>query len=133
MQIRSFKLRVADHHVRVVPMTDAAGCPFAGPGVDLRGERAAQAFAAAGPLFEALASFEPGVVLRALSFDFERERLLATLSPTAPDADPRPRVVRIDGGPALQILLPLAAVLATTLAALAAPVLAERPKDPVEA
>ena len=133
MQIRSFKLRVADRHVRVVPKTDAEGCPFAGPGVDLRGERAAQAFAAAGPFFEALASFEPGVVLRALSFDFEQERLLATLSPTTPDADPRPRVVRIDGGPALQILLPLAAALATTLAALAAPVLAERPKDPVEA
>ncbi|HVK62861.1 MAG TPA: hypothetical protein VM694_00210 [Polyangium sp.] len=133
MQIRSFKLRVADRHVRVVPKTDAEGCPFAGPGVDLRGERAAQALAAAGPFFEALASFEPDVVLRALSFDFEQERLLATLEPTTPYADPRPRVVRIDGGPALQILLPLAAALATTLAALAAPVLAERPKDPVEA
>ncbi|MDI3285770.1 hypothetical protein [Polyangium sp. 15x6] len=132
MQIRSFKLRVADRHVRVVPKTDAEGCPFSGPGVDLRGERAAQALAAAGPLFEALASFEPGVVIRSLSFDFERERLLATLEPTTPDADPRPRVVRIDGGPALRSLLPCATALATSLSELAKPVLAERPKDPVE-
>ncbi|MDI1476077.1 hypothetical protein [Polyangium sp. y55x31] len=132
MQIRSFKLRVADRHVRVVPKTDAEGCPFSGPGVDLRGERAAQALTAAGPLFEALASFEPGVVIRSLSFDFERERLLATLEPTTPDADPRPRVVRIDGGPALRALLPLATTLATSLSALAAPVLAERQKDHAE-
>lgn len=132
MQIRSFKLRVADRHVRVVPKTDAEACPFSGPGVDLRGERASQALAAAGPLFEALASFEPGVVIRSLSFDFERERLLATLEPTTPDADPRPRVVRIDGGPALRALLPQATTLAAALSALAAPVLAARSKDHAE-
>ncbi|MDI1451080.1 hypothetical protein [Polyangium sp. 6x1] len=132
MQIRSFKLRVADRHVRVVPKTDAEGCPFSGPGVDLRGERAAEALAAAAPLFEALASFEPGVVIRSLSFDFERERLLATLDPTTPGADPRPRVVRIDGPP-LRSLLPLAVALAGSLADLAKPVLAARSKaDDVE-
>ena len=129
MQIRSFKLRVADGHVRVVPKTDEAGCPFAGPGVDLRGPRAEEAFEAARPFFEALAAFEPGVVIRSLSFDFDKQRLLATFDPTTPEADPRPRVVRIDGGPALRTLLPHALALATCLAALARPVLAERPKD----
>ena len=38
MELRSFKLRLADEHVRVVPKTDAAGCPFSGPGVDLYGD-----------------------------------------------------------------------------------------------
>ncbi|MRG91251.1 hypothetical protein [Polyangium spumosum] len=129
MQIRSFKLRARDHHVRVVPATDHEGCPFSGPGVDLRGERAEQALEAAGPLFAALAAFEPGVVIRSLSFDLERGRLLATLEPTTPERDARPRVVRIDGGPALQTLLPLIASLATSLSAIATPVLAARPKD----
>ncbi len=131
LQIRSFKLRLADRHVRVVPATDEQGCPFAGPGVDLRGERAEQAIAEASPLLSALVDFEPGVVIRSLSFDLERGRLLATLEPTTPEADPRPRVVRFDGGPALNRLLPLAAALATSLAALALPVLAARPKDGV--
>lgn len=129
MQIRSFKLRARDHHVRVVPATDHEGCPFSGPGVDLRGERAGQALEAARPLFAALAAFEPGVVIRSLSFDLERGRLLATLEPTTPESDARPRVVRIDGGPALQTLLPLAASLATSLSDIATPVLAARPKD----
>jgi len=103
--LRSFKLRIADGHARAVPKTDARGCPFSGPGVDLRGVEAQAAFDAAKPLFDALLEVEPGVTLRSLSVDFERPRVLCTLEPTVPAADRRPRVVRIDDGPLLQRLL----------------------------
>jgi len=126
VRLRSFKIRVEDIHVRVVPATDASGCPFSGPGVDLRGPSAEEAIRRAEPLFEALRSFEPGIVIRSLSVDLEKDRLLATLQPTTPDADERPRVVRIDGGPAMQSLMPLARSLAEALAELAKPVLAAR-------
>lgn len=98
--LRSFKLRLADRHVRIVPETDAAGCPFAGPGVDLFGEAADHAFHLAGPLLAALASFEPGIAVRSLAVDLERPRLTATLH-----AEGKPRVVRIEAGPALTRLL----------------------------
>jgi len=127
-EVRSFKLRLADRHARVLPKTDTSGCPFEGPGVDLRGEAAERAIEAARPLFSALEAFEPGIVIRSLSMDLERGRLLATLEPTAPEADPRPRVVRIDGGPALSGLSKEIAALARDLADLAGPVLAARPK-----
>jgi hypothetical protein len=103
--LRSFKLRIADRHVRIVPAKDAQGCPFSGPGVDLRGEEAERAIAAGEPIASALCAMEPGIVIRSVSIDFERPRLLATLEPTTPEADPRPRVVRIDEGPALRAIL----------------------------
>jgi len=129
VRIRSFKLRFTDGHARVVPATDDAGCPFQGPGVDLRGERAEEAFRQAKPLVDALSAFEPGVVVRSLSIDVERGRLLATLLPTTPEADPRPRVVRIEGGGAMSALLPLAQRVADSLVDLARPVLAARGRE----
>ncbi|UQA55710.1 hypothetical protein [Polyangium aurulentum] len=103
--LRSFKLRIADRHVRIVPANDARGCPFSGPGVDLRGEDADRAIAAGEPIASALRALEPGIVIRSVSIDFERPRLLATLDPTTPEADPRPRVVRLDEGPTLRAIL----------------------------
>jgi len=100
VHLRSFKLRFADGHVRIVPETDAAGCPFAGPGVDLFGEAAEHAFQLAAPLLATLATFEPGISVRSLAVDLERPRLTATLH-----AEGKPRVVRLDGGPALNRLL----------------------------
>lgn len=129
MRIRSFKLRSTDGkdpHVRIVPATDEAGCPFEGPGVDLRGEAAARVFARAEPLFDAIRAFEPGIVIRTLSFDLDRPRLLATLEPTTPEADPRPRVVRLDQGPALSALAPLGLALAEELVEEARVMLAAR-------
>jgi hypothetical protein len=100
MRIRSFKLRFADVHVRVVPATDAAGCPFAGPGVDLRGASAEEAFRLAAPLLARLDELEPGISVRSIAVDLEKPRLTATLH-----AQGRPRVVRIDAGPTLAWLL----------------------------
>ena len=100
MRLRSFKLRFADGHVRIVPETDAAGCPFAGPGVDLFAGAAEEAFRLAAPLLAALAEIEPGIAVRSLAVDLDRPRLTATLH-----AEGRPRVVRIDAGPALVRLL----------------------------
>jgi hypothetical protein len=97
VELRSFKLRVADAHVRIVPATDDAGCPFAGAGVDLRGSEAEEAFRVAAPLLAALAEFEPGVVVRAVAVDVAARRVLATF-----EAIGRPRVVRLDTGPALE-------------------------------
>lgn len=105
LEILSFKLRFADEHARVMPKTDARGCPFAGPGVDLRGEDAQRAFAAAKPLIALLAEAEPGVVVRSLSVDLAKPRLLCTLEPSTPEKDPRPRVVRIEEGPLLRRML----------------------------
>lgn len=67
---------------------------FDGPGVDLRGEDAERAIAAAGPVEAWLLAREPGVVLRSLSIDRARMRVLVTLEAAAPDD--RPRVVRFD-------------------------------------
>jgi hypothetical protein len=111
VRLRSFKLRLADEHVRIVPATDAAGCPFAGPGVDLRGEPAKDAQRLAAPLFAALAIFEPGITVRSVAVDLERPRLTATLH-----AEGRPRVVRIEAGPALTLLLGEASGLVSYLA-----------------
>ena len=79
--------------MRVVPATDEAGRPFAGPGVDLRGERARAAFAAAAPLLAWVHAREPGVRVRSLSMEVASGRVLATLA-GAPGE--RPRVVRVD-------------------------------------
>ena len=121
MHLRSFKLRLADGHVRIVPGTDAAGCPFAGPGVDLFDAAAEEAFRLAAPLLAALTAFEPGVAVRSLAVDLDRPRLTATLH-----AEGRPRVVRIDAGPALSRLLDETPALVAYLAGAAGRALAAR-------
>lgn len=126
MQLRSFKLRLIDGHVRVVPMTDARGCPFSGPGVDLRGEPAAAAFRAAAPLFAALAAIEPGIVVRSVAVDLERPRVTASLEPASPGTEQRPRVVRVDEGPALQRLLATSSAVTALLTTSAEEALARR-------
>jgi hypothetical protein len=122
MELRSFKLRIADGHVRMVPKTDARGCPFSGPGVDLRGPAAEAAFRAAAPLIDVLAAIEPGIVVRSIAVDLERPRVTATLDPTTPEADPRPRVIRLDEGPALRRIIEASTAVTAhlTLAATAA-------------
>ena len=105
LRLRLFKLRPWDRHVHAVAATDPDGAPFDGPGTDLRGEDADRAFAKAQPLFDLLARIEPGARVRSLSLDLERPRLLATLEPAIPAADPRPRVIRIDCGWALDAAL----------------------------
>jgi len=126
VELRSFKLRLGDTHARVVPRTDAAGCPFSGPGVDLRGAEAEAAFRAAAPLIAALGAVEPGVVVRSIAVDLERPRVTATLDPTVPAADPRARVVRIDEGPLLHGLLDASAAVVAYLAIAAAAALERR-------
>ena len=100
MRLRSFKLRLADRHVRIVPKSDAADCPFAGPGVDPRGDAAEEAFPLASPLLATLVEFEPGIAVKSIAVDLERPRITATLH-----ADGKPRVVRLDAGPAVTRLL----------------------------
>lgn len=92
--LASYKLRFHDEHVRAVPARDEAGCPFKGPGVDVRGEEARPLLALAAPFRAWLDAREPGVTLRSLSVDVTAQRVLITLEPMA--ADQRPRVVRID-------------------------------------
>src|SRR5689334_17085046 len=104
VELRSFKLRLADGHVRIVPRTDGQGCPFSGPGVDLRDDDAAEALRAGAALVDALTAIEPGVVVRSIAVDLERPRVTATLDAIHPAANGRPRVVRLDEGPALRRL-----------------------------
>ena len=94
LALASYKLRFHDDHVRAVPSSDEAGCPFAGPGVDLRGDEARAVLALASPFRAWLDAREPGVVLRSLSVDLASGRVLITLEPAA--ATQNPRVVRID-------------------------------------
>jgi hypothetical protein len=94
LPLASYKLRFHEDHVRVVPARDEAGCPFAGPGVDVRGEEARALLALATPFRKWLDAREPGVTLRSLSVDLASQRILITLEPMT--ADQRPRVVRID-------------------------------------
>jgi hypothetical protein len=90
--IASLKLRLHDHHARIVPSSDATGCPFEGAGVDVRGDEMDRLVSLSGPVFDWLEAREPGVSVRSFSIDVQAGRVLVTLY----DA-PRPRVVRIDG------------------------------------
>jgi hypothetical protein len=94
LSLASYKLRFHDRHVRAVPAHDEAGCPFAGPGVDVRGPAADALLALATPFRAWLEAREPGVTLRSLSVDLAAPRVLITLAPM--NAEQRPRVVRID-------------------------------------
>ncbi len=96
LTLRSYKLRFADEHVRAVPAADDEGCPFSGPGVDLRAEAAREVLGLAGPIRAWLEAREPGVVLRSFSADLTRPRVLVTLEPGPYDAPQRPRVLRFD-------------------------------------
>lgn len=143
MRLRSFKLRLAEAHVRIVPLTDAAGCPFSGPGVDLRGDAAAAALGLATPLVATLQEAEPGVRVRSIAVDLERPRITATLDPTTPSEDrgspdkpgpargssgddPRARVVRLDDGALLRRLLEASGPICDHLARAASEALARR-------
>ncbi len=96
--------------MRVVPARDAAGCAFAGPGVDLPPADVDAAVRAAAPLLAWLDALEPGVRLRSLSLDCARPRLLATITPLS--AEDRPRAVRVDGAAAEEALVRAAPLLA---------------------
>lgn len=122
MRLRSFKLHFFDEHVWIMPAVEVDGSPFAGTGVDLRGEAARDAFSLAAPMLDVLRSYEPGLDLRALSLDLERERLLATTRTTVPLASrggERPRVVRIDRGPAFDAVRAAAGALVEHLSEIA--------------
>jgi hypothetical protein len=94
LPVASFKLQIAEGRARVLPARDASGCPFAGPGVDLVGADAREAFALAAPVLAWLEAREP-VRVRSLSLDVARGRLLVTLEA---EGGGRPRVVKIDPG-----------------------------------
>ena len=96
-----------------MPDRDEAGCPFDGPGVDLRGAEARAILALAGPVRAWLEAREPGVVLRSLSVDRAGRRVLITLEPNPGE---RPRVVRLDS-PHSEDLIADAAALEAAIAA----------------
>ncbi len=92
MKLASFKLRFHDEHVRAVPLTDLDGCPFGGPGVDLRRDDARAIFAEVDPIRAWLEAREPNIALRTLSIDLQKQRVLCTLE----QPGDRPRVLRFD-------------------------------------
>jgi hypothetical protein len=118
VSIASFKLRFFAQHVRVVPATDALGCAFEGPGVDLFGDGALEAFALARPILAWLEAREP-VTMRTLGVDLQKRRFLGT----AEEPGSRPRVIAIDersDPTSVAALLGLAAPLVARLEELAA-------------
>lgn len=92
LEVVSVKIRLQAAHVRAVPRHGLDGCAFGGPGVDLFGAEALRVVSAAEPIFAGLRALEPGTMFRAVSIDFSRFRVLATLEP-----GPKPRVVRVEG------------------------------------
>ncbi len=144
LPLRLLKLRFWDEHVHAVPSQDLVGCPFNGPGVDLRGSEARHVFEGARDLVRRLHAFEPKIQVRAVSLDFSRPRLTATFDPLERSAVPlarsavplarsadslersalgpgprdRPRVVRIDAPGTVEPLFD-AAILAVERAGLA--------------
>lgn len=122
LALASYKLRFHDEHVRAVPARDAAGCVFAGPGVDLRGDAARAVLTLAAPFLAWLEAHEPGAVVRALSVDLAKRRVLMTL-----EGGPavRPRVIRIDP-PHSDALLREVAPLEAALSAACAEILSRR-------
>jgi hypothetical protein len=100
LALASYKLRFHDEHVRAVPERGLDGGPFAGPGVDLRGDAARAILAAAAPIRAWLEAREPGVALRSLSIDRGKQRVLVTIEQ---DGD-RPRVLRFDPPHAPEII-----------------------------
>jgi hypothetical protein len=110
--LRSVKLRPAEKRARIVPAARADGRPFDAPGVDVLGADADALVAAAAPVFAWFEALEPGVVVRTISLDFARGRVLANVEATGARGthgardedgiavtcgdDGRPRVVRVD-------------------------------------
>lgn len=73
---------------------------FAGPGVDLRGDEAERILALAKPMVAWLEAREPGIVMRSLSVDRSKQRVLVTLEQ---DGD-RPRALRFDPPSATELI-----------------------------
>ena len=120
-QVRSFKLRFHDDHVRV------AVADFDGPGVDVRGEAARECFSLAEPVVAWLLSRQPSVTLRAMSIDLETRRVLVSFEDAhaTETRGPRPMVLRIDP-PESSELVERAGPLVDKLARLATDAIARR-------
>ena len=114
VRVASFKLRLFEDHARVALTSGEIG-------VDLRGEDARAAFAAARPIFAWLDAREPGARFRSLSMDLTTGRVLVTID----DGAARPRVVRVDA-PASAELVEAAADVVRFLSERAAAKLAAR-------
>jgi hypothetical protein len=95
--------------------------PFEGPGIDLRGDEARAILAEAKPILAWLEAREPGIVLRSLSMDLVRLRVLVTLE----QEGDRPRVLRFDP-PSANELVDAAGPLIVKLGVAAAKVLERR-------
>jgi hypothetical protein len=94
LALASYKLRFHDVHVRAVPSVGLDGEPFGGPGVDLLGDDARAAIAAAEPIVGWLRAREPGVLVRSISIRMAGPRVLVSLAVRPGDA--RPRALRFD-------------------------------------
>jgi hypothetical protein len=73
---------------------------FSGPGVDLRGDAAEHIFELARPMIAWLEAREPGIVMRSLSVDRAKQRVLVTLER---EGD-RPRALRFDPPAATELI-----------------------------
>lgn len=96
LPLASYKIRIADGHVRAVPALALDGTPFVDAGVDLRGADAVAIIDAARPMVAWLDAREPGVVVRSISVRTKEPRVLVSLAPIQPTADARPRALRFD-------------------------------------
>jgi hypothetical protein len=73
---------------------------FVGPGVDIRGQDAARILELAKPMIAWLEAREPGIVMRSLSVDRDKQRVLVTLE----QEGARPRALRFDPPSATELI-----------------------------
>lgn len=125
LPVASFKLQLAERRVRIVPARGLDDCPFAGPGVDVVGDAAAPLLEGAAPMIAWVRAREPGAVVRSLSLDVARRRVLLTYVPAGAPPDMRPHVLRVDA-PLSNELVDLAGPLMKSLGELARVRLAAR-------
>jgi hypothetical protein len=127
MEFSRYKLRFHDGHIRVVCAPAAALVP---PGVDLFGEEAAPALAAAAPLIDWLRAMEPGVPIRAILVDRDGGRVQISIDerievPGSTSEKLRPRMFRAEG-PLAEELLALATPIDEALARAVPAIIARR-------
>jgi hypothetical protein len=95
MEIESFKLRLRDTHVRVLPKTGLQGKRFAGPGVDLLGADAVAIIRESEGFIAWARARDSTCEVRSVSVQLEPHRVTISLDDVHQAAHGKPQVIRI--------------------------------------
>jgi hypothetical protein len=128
LEIESFKLRLRDTHVRVLPRS-VQGQRFSGPGIDLLGSDATSVFEAAEGFVQWAKARDSTCDVRSVSVQMAPQRITISLADVHGTAHGKPQVIRIDP-PESSELMDVALKLLPLLARLAGATLSRRAAIP---